>query len=513
VNDHSADSGTDDVGGSLEELYEDAPSGYLTTRPDGTIVRVNATFLGWTGFRRSELVGRRRFQELLTVGGRIYHETHYSPLLRMQGRVREIALDIVCSDGSRLPVLISSTQQLDAAGEPVAVRTVVFNATDRRRYEQELVRARDRERAARERLALLARATKALGQAQEPAARARRLAELLVPDFADWTAIRVGGNDTTPVEHGDQPAGLAEDRVIALPLRGRNGWSGSIELRRADDREAFHVDDQSLAEDLADRTALALDIAVALEHEQAIAHQLQLSLLSGDLPRVRGVRFASGYHAAVESLEVGGDFFDAFSLGPGIVALVVGDVVGRGLQAAVAMGQLRSATRALALAGHSPSMVMESLDRFVEATPGCQFATVVLGELDIAARRLRFACAGHPPPLLLSPAGDASFVWGGRSAPLGANGDNPRPETSVTLPSETAVMLYTDGLIEGRREHPDASLERLRTVSMYEARDVPQDHVTAVMTAMSDGARARDDVCVLWAQLAEPPDEPPTAVS
>src|SRR3712207_2513760 len=82
---------------SVEELYEDAPCGYLSTLPRGDIVKVNATFLRWTGYSREELVGRRRFQDLLTGGGRIYHETHYAPLLRMQGEVHEIALDIVCA--------------------------------------------------------------------------------------------------------------------------------------------------------------------------------------------------------------------------------------------------------------------------------------------------------------------------------------------------------------------------------------------------------------------------------
>ncbi len=78
---------------SAEDLYENAPCGYISTAPDGTIARVNGTFLRWTGHRREELVGVRRFQDLLTAGGRIYHETHYAPLLRMQGTVREIALD------------------------------------------------------------------------------------------------------------------------------------------------------------------------------------------------------------------------------------------------------------------------------------------------------------------------------------------------------------------------------------------------------------------------------------
>jgi phosphoserine phosphatase RsbU/P len=86
-----------------EDLFEDAPCGYLSTDLDGTILRVNRTFEDWTGFRREELLGHRRFQDLLTAGGRIYHETHFAPLLRMQGSVREIAVDLVRADGGSRP--------------------------------------------------------------------------------------------------------------------------------------------------------------------------------------------------------------------------------------------------------------------------------------------------------------------------------------------------------------------------------------------------------------------------
>ena len=124
-------------------LYDEAPCGYLYTRPDGTLLRVNATFLAWTGFDRDELLGRR-FQDLLSVGGRIFHETHFAPLLHMQGAVSEIALDIVTKSGTLLPVLVNSVQKRDDGGRPLLNRTTVFNATDRKRFERELQLARKR---------------------------------------------------------------------------------------------------------------------------------------------------------------------------------------------------------------------------------------------------------------------------------------------------------------------------------------------------------------------------------
>ena len=134
---------------NAEDLYENAPCGYLSALPGGLIVKVNQTFLTWTGHRREDLVGRKRFQDLLTAGGRIFHETHYAPLLRMQGEIREIAVDMICADGRRLPVLINSVLKKDEAGTPLLSRTTIFNATDRKEYERELLRERQKaERAA-----------------------------------------------------------------------------------------------------------------------------------------------------------------------------------------------------------------------------------------------------------------------------------------------------------------------------------------------------------------------------
>ncbi|WP_238412286.1 PP2C family protein-serine/threonine phosphatase [Saccharothrix deserti] len=127
---------------SAEDLYENAPCGYLSTLPDGHIAKVNGTLLRWLGYQREELVGRRRFADLLSVGGKLYHETHFAPLLRMQGEVRGVALEMVAADGRRLPMLVNSTVKTSGDGEPLLIRTTVFDARDRRAYERELLRAR-----------------------------------------------------------------------------------------------------------------------------------------------------------------------------------------------------------------------------------------------------------------------------------------------------------------------------------------------------------------------------------
>lgn len=127
---------------SAEDLYENAPCGYISTLPSGVIVRVNRTFLTWTGYAREELLTGRRFQDLLTVGGKVLHETHYTPQLRMQGFANEINFDLVSANGRRLPVLVNTVLKKDADGNPLLYRTTLFNISERKSYERELVLAR-----------------------------------------------------------------------------------------------------------------------------------------------------------------------------------------------------------------------------------------------------------------------------------------------------------------------------------------------------------------------------------
>ncbi|THA30398.1 PAS domain S-box protein [Streptomyces sp. A1277] len=140
---------------SVEDLYEHAPCGYLSTLLDGRIAKVNTTLLDWLGYRRDDLVGRKHFSDLLTVGGRLYHETHFAPLLRMQGEIRGIALELKAADDTRLPVLVTSTVKTGTDGQPLLIRTTVFDARDRRAYETELLRARQESERERERLMTL----------------------------------------------------------------------------------------------------------------------------------------------------------------------------------------------------------------------------------------------------------------------------------------------------------------------------------------------------------------------
>ena len=193
---------------SLEELYDQAPCGYLTTTTDGVVVRVNDTFLGWTGLRREDVVGVLRFSDLLTSGGRIFHETHYAPLLRMQGSVREVALEIVRADGTTLPALVSAVRRPGAGPEPDLVRTTVFDATHRRAYEQQLLSARRNAEASEARMRSLQEVVERLAAATSS------------PEVVDVVASAAG------------PALAARGSTVWMlePSAGRRGEGGALVL-------------------------------------------------------------------------------------------------------------------------------------------------------------------------------------------------------------------------------------------------------------------------------------------
>jgi PAS domain S-box-containing protein len=487
---------------SAEDLYDNAPCGYLSTTPDGTIVRVNATFLRWTGYRRDELVETKRFRDLLTAGGRVYHETHYAPLLMMQGGAKEIALDIVRADGSRLPALITSQLKLDADGAPRLVRTTVFEATDRKRYEQELLTARNRERVARERVERLQLITAAIADAPH----ADAIVAALTRELIDYLGARRGGivlADSEPADRarasefdeGDQGR---RDASVQIRLAGPPGTNRRLWME-FDDVHRFEEDERVFIRVCAEQAALALERVRLFELQRDVSRTLQHSLLSGEPLIDPRYEVATAYHPAGEHLEVGGDWYDAVALPDDRLAVVVGDVVGRGITAASAMGQLRSATRALAGAGFGPAAVLEHLDTFVEQSEAARYATVAYADVDPATGRVRFATAGHLPPLLLKPGRGPEYFAGARSTPLGiVAGDGRRPETTFDLEPGGGFLLYTDGLVERRTEVIDAGLARLVSAVQAMCDASPAQLVDYLPGALLDQHAAHDDdVCLL----------------
>jgi PAS domain S-box-containing protein len=535
-----------------EDLYENAPCGYLSALPGGDIVRVNRTLLTWTGYTREELLGRR-FQDLLTAGGRIYHETHYAPLLRMQGAVREIALDLVRADGSRLPVLVNSVLRTDDDGQPALVRTTVFDATHRRQYERELVRARNRETAARERTERLQRLSAALAAAVDTEQMTDAVVGALADDLrADEVVValldagrdrlqtvgrhRAGadaeaepatgaidvdaslqrvlrGGRPLLVANGDAHSdvaavtGLSAGAFAAralLPLAARGEPVGMVVVSFLEPR-AFDEEEQLFMEACAAQCSQALERARLYEHERSVAHTLQKSLLASRPPQDPRVDVEACYLPAVQSLEVGGDWHDTFMVDDDTVVAVVGDVVGRGIEAATAMGQLRSATRALAGAQLGPAEVLRHLDGFVQHLPRARFATAAVAALDLRTRRLRYACAGHPPPLVVQPGEPATALWDGRSAPLGVSrGGPPRRHAELELQPGARLVLYTDGLVERRDASLDDAIGRLSDELARRRAAALGPLLSELVQAFTGDAARDDDVCLLCLEYHGP---------
>ncbi|BAL88395.1 putative magnesium/manganese-dependent protein phosphatase with GAF domain [Actinoplanes missouriensis 431] len=216
----------------------------------------------------------------------------------------------------------------------------------------------------------------------------------------------------------------------------------------------------SFADALASLSGQALRRAQTYEQEISAAHQLQQALLpavaADGLP---GVRVSADYRPADLASQVGGDWYDVFALPGGRIGFAVGDVVGHHVTAAAAMARLQAALRFVAQTARHPAQVLEDLDRASAVIPDSMMTTVGFADYDPVTRLLRFACAGHPPPLLVT-GNDAQFLWGGRSLPLGV-GATAREHAECVLAEQAVVVWYTDGLVERHGQHIAASMQRL----------------------------------------------------
>jgi serine phosphatase RsbU (regulator of sigma subunit) len=198
------------------------------------------------------------------------------------------------------------------------------------------------------------------------------------------------------------------------------------------------------------------------DEQRSVAHVVQHSLLPQSLPRVEGLEIEVRYHPGEAGTEVGGDWYDVLHLAEDRVLVVVGDVAGRGLRAATVMATLRNGTRAYAVQGDDPTAIPGKLTDLMGLDDDTGFATMVLLDLDLAARTVTVTNAGHPRPLVLGADRPREFVETPVGLPVGVRGDRPQRSTQVTLPPGATLLAFTDGLFERRRESVDDGMDRLR---------------------------------------------------
>ena len=285
--------------------------------------------------------------------------------------------------------------------------------------------------------------------------------------------------------------------ALVVPLRARGRTLGTITWVNGPGSRRYNQSDVDFASGLADRAAVAIDNAELHSELQETADRLRRTVVPARLPHAPGWRLGA-YYSSAGRTEVGGDFYDAIVLGDGRVALVIGDVMGRGVEAAAAMSQVRAATRAFIAVDPGPASVFERLDRLFETYPTDQLVTMAYAVADTEADELQIVVAGHPPPLVVDETGGATFIESAVGRLFGVGASERR---SVTVPFRRGqtVLLYTDGLIERRQESMERSQRRLAEAASTYAFDDIDANLHAIADALCEPAIA-DDVAILAAR-------------
>jgi PAS domain S-box-containing protein len=251
--------------------------------------------------------------------------------------------------------------------------------------------------------------------------------------------------------------------------------------------------------------AQSVERAQLYELEHTVAATLQESLLPRSLPREQHVTVATRYLPGSQELDVGGDWYDVVHVTDDRIGVAIGDVVGHGLDAASAMGQLRSALRSLALMGEGPAAVIQGLDRFARSTSPATVATAVYAEIDLATNQVRYACAGHPPPVVVVDH-RVRELMDGRTTPLAALPDVPSTIEGVDVfPPGSVLLLYSDGLIERRGEPLDVGMERLRSLLAALPYDDPETLADLLLQELAGDIPQDDDIALLCLRSEDTP--------
>jgi PAS domain S-box-containing protein len=399
-------------------------------------------------------------------------------------------------------------------------RTFLVTAAQQAAQTLDRARVYEGERLGRQRLSFLAGASELLAGSLDPDTTLRNLADLATHEVADWCAIDLVDQDGTlrnvatshtdpakvrlandlrtryPVDP-DSPTGVpnvvrtgnselypeipdqllveaAEDEEhlklmrelglvsgMTVPLEARGRVLGAITFVASDSGRRFDLGDLELAEDLARRAALAIDNSMIFRREHDAAVTLQRSLLPRSLPTLSGVEFAAYYEPAAVGLEVGGDWYDVVVQDEHRAAMTIGDVAGRGVEAAAVMGRVAAALRAYVLDRQPPDEALRRLNRVMREPEHPQMATVLHVQLDLSSGTAAYVRAGHPPGLLRLPDGRIERLEGEGTPPLGVFDELDYRVHTINVPPGSLLVLYTDGLIERSDRDFDVELEHL----------------------------------------------------
>jgi PAS domain S-box-containing protein len=526
--------------------FDHAAVGVAHVGLDGRFVRVNPAFAAIAGRTSAEMAGLA-FPDI-THPDDLDDDLELAELL-LAGEIADYSLRkrYLRPDGTAVWVQLTGSLVRAADGAPRYFVAVVDDIDDRVALEQ-------RERRAREEAELTADVVSRLEGAGTVGGQAEALVDALVPRFADYATVEAPDEDRPllAAAHRD-PVGLrallelrqrhrvaapaagsaartagGERHLIAVVTpelldryevdrRGRRLWhqlaprshmSVPVDLgegrrgavlvgRTGPHRAAFTEADLDFLDRLARRAGAHLVGADLRERDHRTSLRLQEALLSGTPAVAEGVEVAGRYQPAAELLEVGGDWYDSLELPDGRLLLVVGDVVGHGLEAAAVMGRLRAGLGALAAQGGDPARLLDQLDVFARGPQGADFATVVCAALDPSSGELVHACAGHPPVLVVGPVGDTRWLTTAGSPPLCTYVTDERPQATTRLEPGSLLVLYSDGLLERRGESLTAGLERLRVAALSWRHVDVEEFSDRIIAQLLEGTAADDDVVVL----------------
>ena len=361
-------------------------------------------------------------------------------------------------------------------------------------------------------LDLLAEASRLLASSFDLSATLPRVADLCIRRFAEYCAIYAKHADggVSIVEATCEPGFHAQaadpsllpdvlrehgfETVVAAPLSGRQTVLGSFVVACRSEG-AFNGTTQKLANVLALQLANALDQALMFERTHRVADRLQRALLPDTFPQIPGACLHAAYRPASDESEVGGDWYDAFSLADGRLAISMGDVAGHGLEAATVMSEVRHAMRSASVNETSPATVLQRINGLINLRQGIGMVTAIFGFYVPERRELTYAVAGHPPPVLTIADGFSGFLPGG-GMPLGVEQNIEARDWTITLPPRSCMVFYTDGLTEYSRDVLAGEARLLEaSVRSYEAD--PDNPAIALQERVFDAAANRDDAATL----------------
>lgn len=486
--------------------------------------------------------------------------------------VFDIEYRIIRADGQQAWINVVGGAAGGAGNTPSTFVGVAFDITERRHAEQERAAFLASERARRDRFTLLAEASAAFAESLDDSEVMAAVGKLAVPRLADWCAIDLAGPTgivTAAAVHNDRSkrelvaylgsrfssgSGVVPDvpaviqdgvarllptvdvlgwpqvaeqpeyravlnavgvhSLIIVPLTARGRTFGAMTLAIGDSELTYSSDDLNLAEDLARRAALSIDNARLFADRTHVARVLQASLLPPELPDVPGASVAARYRAAVAGSDIGGDFYDVFQTAGDRWSVVLGDVSGKGTDAAVLTGLARHTLRAAAIGAESPVEVLSALNHAVLAPEyGERFVTLAYAQMEIGdgSAELVVSTAGHPNPLIVRSDGrvEALTEVGGI---VGLFEDVDIVQERVSLASGDLLVLYTDGVLEARDRHgefygearlmdllasaparpPDEVAERIENAVMAFQDDKPRDDIAILVVGIDDAAAPQE---------------------